>query len=123
MKTIISIIWLCLISILAFSQNIIHFDTVINKALNVNETFELKFLNSPGSGYIWYLPIKCDSTKIKIQLSKKEVMAGNFPKGGNWISTYTYSGLIKGTYQLEYYYGKSWLKEKINTCTVNLIIK
>ena len=123
MKTIISIIWFSLISILTLSQNIIHLDTVINKTINLNESFELKFLDWPSTGCNWYLPVKCDSTKVIIQLSKKEVMAGNFPEGGKWISTYTYSGLTKGTYLLEYYYGRSWLKEKINRCTVNLIIK
>jgi len=123
MKTIILIIFISLVYHFTFSQNIIHSDTVISKTINVNESFELNFLDSPGSGYIWYLPIKCDSTKFNVRLTKTEVMPGDFPKGGRWIYTYTYSGLIKGTYLLEYYYGRSWLKEKINTCTINLTIK
>ncbi|MCX6245251.1 MAG: protease inhibitor I42 family protein [Bacteroidetes bacterium] len=123
MKTILSIICLSLISILSLSQNIIHFDTLISKTINVNESFDLKFLDWPSTGYTWYLPVKCDSTKVKIQLSKKELMAGDFPKGGKWISTYTFSGLFKGRYLLEYYYGRSWLTEKINTCTINLMVK
>ena len=123
MKTITLIILFSLINLLTFSQNIIHSDTVIRKTINVNETFELKFLDWPGTGYSWYMPVKCDSTKVSIQLSKEEVMAGNFPKGGKQISTYSYSGLTKGTYLLKYYYGRSWLKEKIKTCAVNLTIK
>jgi hypothetical protein len=114
---------LSLINHFTFSQDIIYSDTVIRKTINVNESFELNFLDSPGSGYIWYLPIKCDSTIVNVRLTKTEVMPGDFPKGGRWIYTYTYSGLIKGTFLLEYYYGRSWLKEKINSCIINLTIK
>ena len=123
MKTILLIILLSLIYPFTFSQNIIQSDTVFSKTINVNESFELKFLNSPGSGYIWYSPTKCDSTKVNVRLTKSEVMHGDLPKGGRWIYTYTYSGLSKGTFLLEYYYGRSWLKEKINSCVINLTIK
>ncbi|MEI6433467.1 MAG: hypothetical protein WCP32_01385 [Bacteroidota bacterium] len=122
MRTIILIILLSPIYLFTFSQNIIPSDTVISKMVNVNESFELNFLNSPGSGYFWYLPIKYDSTKVNVRLTKSEVMHGDFPKGGRWIYTYTFSGLSKGTFLLEYYYGRSLLNEKINTCVVNLTI-
>jgi hypothetical protein len=69
------------------------------------------------------VPVTCDSTKIKIQLSNSEVITGNFSKGGKCINTYIYSGLTKGTYLLEYYYGRVWLKEIISRCKVNLTIK
>ena len=123
MKTIISILCLFLINLLTSGQNIIHFDTTVNKTINANESFELKFLDWPGTGYSWYLPEICDSSKIIIKLLKKEVMTGYGAIGGKWVSTYTYCGLVKGTYQLEYYYGRSWIKEKINKCTLNLKIK
>jgi predicted secreted protein len=123
MKTTIPLVWFSLVSILAFSQNIIHHDTVINKTINLNETFELKFLDWPGTGYTWYLPVKCDSTKVNIRLLKQKVMVGYLPVGGKWVSTYQYAGLIPGTYLLEYYYGRSWEKEKLNTCIINLTIK
>lgn len=47
-------------------------------------------------------------------------MNGYGPKGGKYIYTYEYTGLIKGTYHFEYVFGRPWLNQKLKKC--NLII-
>jgi hypothetical protein len=48
---------------------------------------------------------------VRIHLKKEELMEGHAAKGGKYISTYIYTGLTKGTFFLEYFYGRAFLKE------------
>ena len=98
MKTIISSVTFILICTFCLSQNPIQTDTTITKSINSGESFELSFENSPGTGYVWYLPGNHDSTQLTIQLKNKELVEGYKPKGGKYIYTYAYTGLRNGTF-------------------------
>ncbi len=123
MKTILSILALIICSFAGQSQNVIQSDTTITKTISVDESFGLKFLNWPGTGYAWYLPADFDSTQVAIHLLKEELVEGDGPKGGRYISTYNYTGLANGTFLLEYVYGRPWLNEKINKCLLIINVK
>ncbi len=122
MKILILGLSLLLVNLVTISQTIIRSDTVIKKTVRVNESFELQFLDSPGSGYCWYLE-KCDSLNIVISLLRSDLLEGDGPKGGRYISTYEYTGQCIGNYLLEYTYGRPWLKEKLYRCSLEIDIK
>ncbi len=123
MKTAISSITFILISSFCLSQNPIQTDTTISRIINIGESFELRFENSPGTAYVWYLPENYDSTQVTIHLKKEELAEGFKPKGGKYISTYEYTGLTSGTFLLEYSYGRLGLKEKLRKCNLKIIVK
>ncbi|MCX6280919.1 MAG: protease inhibitor I42 family protein [Bacteroidetes bacterium] len=123
MKNVISGIALLLLSTTALAQGYIQSDTTINKTIKLKESFELQFVHCPGCGYSWGLMKKCDSTVISIQLVSDEVMAGNGPVGGHYISTYKYTGLATGSYLLEYFYRRPWLKEYLFKCSLTIIVE
>lgn len=112
-----------LLSLVAFSQTIIQSDTNISKTVNINDSFELSFLDWPGVGQMWQLSDNIDSTKISIHLIKKEVMAGYKPKGGKYVTTYNYKCLVKGRYLLKYiYYGRA-LDGDLKKCLITIEIE
>ena len=121
MKKIVIAISFLLLSEFTIAQ--IQSDTTINKTIRLNESFELQFVHLPGAGYSWDLMKKCDSNIISIQLICNEVMAGNGPVGGHYISTYKYTGLHKGTYLLEYFYRRPWLKEYLYKCSLTINVE
>jgi predicted secreted protein len=123
MKTVISCIALWLLSTTALAQGYIQSDTTISKTIKLNESFQLQFVHLPGAGYGWDLMKNCDSTVISIQLVKNEVMEGNGPVGGHYVSTYKYTGLAKGTYLLEYFYRRPWLPEYLYKCSLTIIVE
>lgn len=123
MKTTISSLTFILIGTICLCQNPIQNDTTITKTIHLGESFELCFENSPGSGYIWYLPSDYDSTQVKIQLQKEELKEGHGPKGGKYISTYKYTGLTSGTFLLEYSVDRPWLEEKLKRCHLKIVVK
>ncbi|MDA3942916.1 MAG: protease inhibitor I42 family protein, partial [Bacteroidetes bacterium] len=123
MKNLISFLSLLLISSFCLCQNVIRTDTTIFQTISVNESFELRFENWPGTGYGWFLPENHDSTQVTIHLRKEELMEGYGAKGGKYISTYEYTGLTRGTFLLEYSYGRPWLKEKLRKCNLKIIVK
>lgn len=121
MKTPLLIFTLLLIICFCDAQEVIRSDTSILKTIGVNESFELRFEDLPGAGYMWRLSENSDTTWVKIELVKKELMEGYQPIGGKYISIYAYTGLSTGTFMLEYYYGRPWLKEKLYKCTLKII--
>ena len=123
MKNLISFISFLFISSFCLCQNVIRTDTTIIQTVSVKDSFELKFENWPGTGYGWYLPENYDSTQVTIQLSKEELMEGYGAIGGKYISTYEFTGLTRGTFLLEYFYGRPWLKEKLRKCNLKIIVK
>jgi len=123
MKTAILSIAFIFISTLCLSQNPVQSDTTILKTINVGESFELRFANSPGTGCVWYLPENYDSTQVTIYQKKEELAEGYKPKGGKYISSIEYTGLTNGTFLLEYAYGRPWLKEKLKKCNLKIIVK
>jgi predicted secreted protein len=123
MKTTISSVTFILISTFCLSQNPIQTDTTITKSIHSGESFELSFENSPGTGYVWYLPENYDSTILTIQLKKRELVEGYKPKGGKYIYTYVFTGLRNGTFFLEYSFGRPWLKEKLKICILKIIVE
>jgi predicted secreted protein len=104
------------------SQNAIQSDTIIKKSIQVNESFELLFLESPGAGYCWSLE-KSDSSNILIRFLRKDLLKGDQPKGGRYISTYKFVGQNIGNYLLTYTYGRPWLNEKLYRCVLKIDIK
>jgi len=123
MKIAILSITFILISTFCLSQNSVQTDTTISKILNVGESFELRFENWPGTGYVWYLAENYDSTQVTIHLKKEELAEGYKPIGGKYISSFEYTGLTNGTFLLEYFYGRPWLKEKLKKCNLKIIVK
>jgi len=113
---------LILITNITFGQNPIDSDISITKSINVNETFELKFVEWPGCGYCWGITYNQDSSFVSIKLKSSELMSGYLPVGGKYINTYSFKGKQKGNVTLTYYYGRPWLKEKLYKCTVTVII-
>jgi predicted secreted protein len=110
---------LCLIeSVTSLGQQPISSDTIIRKKINVNEGFELKFLECPGAGYGWILSTPYDSTILSIRQISTELMAGNHPVGGHYVTTYYYQSLKKENITLVYYYQRPWLKDKLFKCKV-----
>jgi hypothetical protein len=123
MKNLISFVSLLFISSFCLCQKVIQTDTIIIQTISVKDSFELRFENWPGPGYGWYLPLNHDSTQVTIHLRKEELMEGYGAKGGKYISTYVYTGLTRGAFLLEYYYGRPWLKEKLRKCNLKIIVK
>lgn len=122
MKTLILSLSICLFSVVAMSQNAIQSDTIIKKAIQVNESFELLFLESPGAGYCWSLE-KSDSSNILIRFLRKDLLKGDLPIGGRYVSTYKFTGKNIGNYKLTYTYGRPWLNEKLYRCVLKIEIK
>lgn len=123
MKTVISGIVLVFLSTAVLAQGYIQSDTTISRTIKLNESFQLQFVHLPGAGYGWDLMKKCDSTVISIKLVSNVVMEGNGPIGGHYISTYKYTGLVKGTYLLEYFYRRPWLKEYQYKCSLTIAVE
>jgi predicted secreted protein len=123
MKKVIPCIALFLLGSMVMGQRHIHSDTIITRTIKLNESFQLQFVHLPGAGYGWDLMKKCDSTFISIQLISDEVLAGNGPVGGHYVSTYKYTGLVKGTYLLEYFYRRPWLKEYLYKCSLTIVVE
>jgi predicted secreted protein len=123
MKTTIFSVTFILLSTFCLSQNPIQKDTTLTKTINVGESFELRFEDSPGTAYVWYLNENYDSTQVTIQQQKEELIEGYKPKGGKYITSYVYTGLTSGTFFLEYYFGRPWLKEKLKRCKLKIIVK
>jgi predicted secreted protein len=122
MIKIISFLSLLFISSFCLCQNVIQTDTTIIHTIKLKETFELRFENWPGTGYVWYLPANYDSTQVTIHLRKEELMEGYGARGGKYISTYEYTGLTGGTFLIEYAYGRPWLKEKLKRCNLKIVV-
>lgn len=123
MKKALSCILIILLSTFALAQGYIQSDTTISKIIKLKESFQLQFVNLPGAGSCWDLMKKCDSTLVSIQLVSNEVMAGNGPDGGHYILTYKYTGLVKRSYLLDYYYRRPWLKDYTYKCSLTIIVK
>jgi len=120
MKRTIFSLALLLLSLFAFSQNVIQADTSITKTIKVYESFDLQFLD--WDGYMWYPPDSCDSAIISIRSLGSKLLDPRYPVGGKRITTYEFVGLTKGTYALEYNYGRPWLKEKMFQCILKITI-
>jgi predicted secreted protein len=122
MKTLILSLSIFFVSLLTMSQNIIRSDTIIEKAIHINESFDLQFLESPGAGYCWSLE-KSDTSNILIRFLRKDLLEGDKPRGGRYISTYKFIGQNNGNYLLTYTYGRPWLNEKLYRCVLKIDIK
>lgn len=121
MKISIFCILFCLVSKFCISQNPISTDTTITKTIRVGDSFVLGFENSPGSGYVWNISENYDTTQVIIKLLKEELVQGHQLKGGNYISSYVFTVLNKGTFHIEYSYSRPWLKEKLRSCNLKII--
>ena len=115
---------LCLIgSIHSFGQRPINSDTVIRKNILVNEGFKLKFVECPGAGYGWSLATQYDSTILSIRQISTELMEGNYPVGGHYVTTYYFKSLKRKNLTLVYYYQRPWLGDKLFKCKILIRIK
>jgi len=123
MKTLFSGFCFLLIGLLSYSQGIIHNDTVISKTIRIGETFDLQFEHLPGAGYLWEFSGGCDSTEVSIKQINKQPEEGNQPIVGKYVYTNRYIGLKKGTYRVEYAYGRPWLQEHLYHCILEIFVK
>jgi len=122
LKAIIVSISVLLFGLISFGQNIINSDTTLSRTIRVNDSFELQYLDWPGTGYSWYLTANSDTSSVSIVLIKQALAEGYGPKGGKYISFYKYTGLKKGLFVLEYRYGRPWLKEKLYKCILKISV-
>lgn len=122
MKTSILYVSFLLYGLFSFGQNVIKSDTVISKTVRVNESFELQFLDWPGTGSGWNLTERSDTTNVSVRLLKQVLAEGYGPLGGKYITFYRYTGLNKGVFKLEYHYGRPWLKEKLYECMLEITV-
>ena len=104
-----------------FSQNIIKEDTEINETIRVNDTIDLEFLH--GDGFAWWSDTNYDSTLISVKFKSSRLMEGNLPKDGKQIHTIQFKGKKPGKVNLEFYWGRPWLKEKLYTCLIAIQIQ
>jgi predicted secreted protein len=119
----IAFLFACLVlTIFSFGQGIIQSDTSISRTIRVNESFELQFLDWPGTGSGWNLTEKSDTTSVSIRLLKQVLAQGYKPIGGKYISVYNYTGLMRGNFLIEYVYGRPWLKEKLFKCILKVTV-
>jgi predicted secreted protein len=108
-------------------QKYISSDTEITRKIKTGESFELKFVSCPGSGYGW----KADSTYDKSIISIKQVSyeAMNIDSikgpivGGNYIATIKFTGIKPGNTIIEYFYKRPWLSEWRYRCRITLNIE
>ena len=122
-KTALLSIILFLSGFNSYCQEIIQSDTEIAKFIKINDTIDLQFLDWPSPGIGWKLYSDYDTTLISIKGKSSRLMEGDFPKGGRYIKTVQYKGKKPGEVRLEYFWGRSWLKEKIYYCRIKFFIK
>jgi predicted secreted protein len=123
MKSIKIIIIFLLLHGISIGQQPIKSDTIINRVINLYDKFDLEFVDWPSPGYGWKLYSEYDSTILSISQVSTILIEGNFPDGGKYISTIQFKGMKKGKITLEYFYGRSWKKEKLYRCQLNILIK
>ena len=104
-------------------QKYISSDTVINQKIKAGESFELKFVNLPGAGYIWKADSSYNKSIIKIEEVSSVVMEGNGPKGGRYIATIKFTGIKPGNTIIEYFYGRPWLSEWLHRCQIKIQVE
>jgi hypothetical protein len=122
-KKIIASIAFLFMGLISRGQNIIEFDTDITRTIKVNDTIDLQFLDWPSPGIRWQLYSAYDTTIISIINKSSRLMEGNFQVGGKYIRTIQYKGMKPGHVELEYFWGRPWLKEKIYCCRIEIIIE
>jgi hypothetical protein len=122
-KKIIASIAFLFMGLISGGQNIIEFDTDITRTIKVNDTIDLQFLDWPSPGIRWQLYSAYDTTILSIINKSSRLMEGNFQYGGKYIRTVQYVGLKPGRVELEYFWGRPWLKEKLYYCRLEIIIE
>jgi predicted secreted protein len=121
-KIVIIGVSLILFGLVSKSQEIILPNAELSKRLNVHDTLDLQFINSPGAGVIWNFNCNYDSSVISIKYKSYKLMSGDFPIGGRYIGTIQYQGLKAGKIMLVYSYGRQWLKDDLSYSRIELII-
>jgi predicted secreted protein len=123
MKPLTIIVLLLITVISALGQNFIDSDSVIYKKLEINESFDLQFVDRPSPGMLWSINTKYDSTMITIKEISSKLMEGDFPIGGRYVKTVEFTGIKKGEIVLEYSIGRPWIKEILHTCQISIEIE
>ena len=87
-----------------------------------NESFVLKFLACHDCGYHWSLE-KVDTSNVKlINVSSQNTSGRNDIDGGNVYEFWRFKVISVGTYVLEFYYKRPWLKENGKVYRVELYV-
>lgn len=107
----------------AHGQELINKEMEIDRKVKIADTIDLSFVVSPGAGMVWKLYSEYDSTIISISHKSHELMAGDFPIGGRYIETIQCKALKPGSVVLDFYYGRTWLKEKLYRCRIRINIQ
>ena len=103
------------------SVSIINSDsTTFN--FKLNEPFVLRFEACTSCGYDWFMePV--DTTRVKLLCRTSKHTSGRTDiAGGNVYEFCKFIGLSRGTYSLEFYYKRPWLKENEKVYRVKLLI-
>ncbi|MGA3012563.1 MAG: protease inhibitor I42 family protein [Bacteroidales bacterium] len=104
-------------------QKYISSDTVITQKIKSGTSFELKFVNLPGAGYIWQADSVYDKSIITIKDVSSVVMEGNATGGGHFINTIEFIGKKQGSTIIEYFYKRPWLKEWLYKCQIKIEVE
>ena len=104
-------------------QKYISSDTSITQKIKSGNSFELKFVNLPGAGYIWKADSSYDKSIIAIREVSSVVMEGNAAAGGHFINTIEFIGKKPGNTIIDYFYGRPWLKEWLYKCQIKIQVE